>query len=63
MTGIWKSPRLIELEVATYRRKRFEDYMVRVDMDDLPLAIACLALREEIEYQDSVTELAEGQIK
>lgn len=48
----WKSPRKVEEEVAEYRRKRFEDYMQMVDRGDLDLAIACTALREEVEYSE-----------
>jgi hypothetical protein len=48
----WKSQRQIEAEVAAYRAKRFEDYMVKVDAGELVLALACAALREEIQYQE-----------
>lgn len=56
----WKSPRKIEEEVNVYRRKRFEDYMARVDEGELTLALACTALREEILYSDSL-EPADGK--
>lgn len=48
----WRSPRKIEQEVNEYRAKRFEDYMQMVDRGELELALACTALREEIEYSD-----------
>lgn len=48
----WKSPRKIEEEVKEYRAKRFEDYMQMVDRGEIELALACTALREEIEYSD-----------
>lgn len=48
----WKSDRAIEVEVAAYRVKRFEDYMLKVDSKELPQDIALTALRQEIEYQE-----------
>lgn len=48
----FKSPRQVESEVAAYRHKRFEDYMLKVDSGELPRAIAFTAFRQEIEYQE-----------
>lgn len=55
MTEQWKSPRKIEEEVAEYRLKRFEDYMVMVDKGELTRELAFIALREEIEASDNFT--------
>ena len=58
MTEQWKSPRKIEEEVKAYRAKRFEDYMQMEDRGEITRELAIAALRQEIEYSDQITELA-----
>lgn len=58
----WKSPRKIEEEVKQYRAKRFEDYMQMEDRGEITRELAITALRQEIEYSDQVTELADGNL-
>lgn len=60
----WRSPRKVEQEVSQYRAKRFEDYMQMVDRGELERHIAITALREEIEYSETVIgESRDGKIE
>lgn len=60
MAEQWKSPRKREEEVREYRLKRFEDYMQMVDRGELTRAIACQALREEIQFSEEASTVLRG---